>query len=152
MWSIRGIHCIIGVPASRSCLDPGTRLENSTWKLHFGVWLRYDCAPHVLPSFHRLVVKTFGTLSNGQAGELPLSTLSYSPPAGTSSGAAVNAGWLDVENPGTIALTAAPVPNPDNLTAAAALTAVAEPDTYTFGWSPQLSQDDTHILAPHTPS
>ena len=34
------------------------------------LYYRYDCAPDVAPSFHRLAVKTFGTLSNAQRGVL----------------------------------------------------------------------------------
>ena len=60
---------------------------------------RYDCAATVAPTFHRLAVKTFGTLTNGEVAQIPLSSLSHSV-GGTSSGAAVNSGWLDVRTAG----------------------------------------------------
>ena len=43
-------------------------------------------------------------------------------------------------NAGTVELTAAPVLNPDSVSAEVALTAVAQPDSYVFAWSPQVSQ------------
>ena len=85
---------------------------------------RYDCAPTVAPTFHRLKAKTYGTLTNAEAGEIPLSSVEYAV-GGTSAGAAVHGGWLDVQSAGTVAVTAVPTLNPDAVSSAVSLTAVA---------------------------
>ena len=93
---------------------------------------RYACAwPE--PTFHSLQVKTLGTLSSGATalmGEGLLYTVSGGSLSSTGSGRT-----LTVSMSGVVSISVVPSPDADGVADSTTLTAVAEADVYTFGWS-----------------
>ena len=107
---------------------------------------RYDAAcDSITPAaFHRLIVKTFGTLSSG-GGESLLTRIQYSASSGSSITSQSGHHWLDVSSAGSVTITVQPQPNPEATVASQtlSLSAHATADGYTFGWNPQLWTQST---------
>ena len=93
---------------------------------------RYSCSLPA-PTFHTLKAKTFGILSSGARLRVNQGVTYISVGGSISSSGGTRT--LAVSAAGLVNVTVSPTSNPDGLSATRALSAVAAPDTYTFGWT-----------------
>ena len=97
---------------------------------------RYDCAAAFAPhhhSYHSLRVRALGTLSSGASGWIG-SGVTYTVGGGVLSGLGETR-TLSVASAGAVSVSVAALPDPDGLSGSVLLTAIGEPDAYTFQWS-----------------
>lgn len=93
---------------------------------------RYSCSLPA-PTFHTLKAKTFGILSSGARLRVNQGVTYISVGGSISSSGGTRT--LAVSAAGLVNVTVSPTSNPDGLSATRALSAVAAPDSYTFGWT-----------------
>ena len=123
--------------------DGSTPYTRSDLYLHYAA----GCNGASAAAFHRLVVRTYGSLSSGGS-ELALSRVAYDTigaSAASAFGGMAGAYWLDVADAGALSVSTQPQPNPDPPVSSHTqfLTASAAADTYTFGWDPRLASQST---------
>jgi hypothetical protein len=110
------------------------------------LYRRYDAAcDSITPAaFHRLILKTFGTLTSG-GGESVITRIQYSASGGGSISSQSGYHWLDVSSAGSVTIGVQPQPNPEATVASqnVSLSAHATADGYTFGWNAHLWTQDT---------
>lgn len=123
--------------------DGSTPYTRPSLYLHYAA----GCNGASAAAFHRLVVRTYGSLSSGGS-ELALSRVSYTTfgaSATVAFGNVAGAYWLDVTSAGAVSVSTQPQPNPSTPVShdTRILMANAAADAYTFSWDARLASQST---------